>query len=172
MWQEYDLSDNSEALVYEWAQLTAGLLWCLQTLLLWEIWNKIQLEQWREINSYLLFQGLQETDIWQITVLCFNILIWLHNVTFNKELWAVKMQESLLFHFISYWKSGDGAEGRPDIDQTLTRRLKNHCLKVDWNNLEPNTVSVPAWSRWPWPLTFDLYAKGSSKAATNPLEYF
>lgn len=44
IWQKYDLSDNSEALVYEWAQLAAGLLWCLQTLLLWEKWNKIQLE--------------------------------------------------------------------------------------------------------------------------------
>lgn len=58
-------------------------------------------------------------------------------------------------------------------DQTLTRgpghkpQGKNHDLKVSWDNLELNIVSLAVQRCWPSPLTSDLCVKGWSKAASN-----
>lgn len=50
-------------------------------------------------------------------------------MAFNKELCAVRMQESLLFNFIFIEK----VDTVKKADQTLTGslRVKNHCLQVD-----------------------------------------
>lgn len=159
IWQKYDLSDNSDTLVYEWAQLTAGLLWCWQTLLLWEILNKIQLELF--FKSHILLKAywitlasypsgtLREINTFSGVTRHGQICVSIHWLSCTlwhlRKMCAIKRHEKYFLSLISFGlKSLDGGKWRPDRGTSFW--VISHCLKVSWGNLETNTT-----------LTFNLW---------------